>query len=130
MSGHDETPRPTPPAVRPRSRRRPSRTPQEARDRRRRWLTYALLAVSAVLMVNALVGDHGYFAMLRARHEIAALDAEISRVQQENQQLQEQLNRLATDPTALEEAARRDLGLIKPGETLVILKDAQPSRPK
>ena len=31
------------------------------------------------------------------------------------------------DPTALEELARKDLGLIKPGEKLFILRDVPPA---
>ena len=37
-------------------------------------------------------------------------------------------NRLKNDPTAIEEEARKNLGLIRPGETLVIVKDAPASK--
>ena len=47
----------------------------------------------------------------------------------ENARLQQEADRLKTDPAALEEAARRELGLIRPGETLVIIKDARPAAP-
>jgi cell division protein FtsB len=37
--------------------------------------------------------------------------------------LREEARRLREDPTAVEEIARRELGLIKPGERLFIVKD-------
>ncbi len=95
----------------------------ERRARRRRRLAWAVFAVSGVLMVNALVGDNGYLATLRARREYDALQASLARTRYENQQLRDQILRMRDDPTALEEVARGQLGLIKPGETVVIVKD-------
>jgi cell division protein FtsB len=112
---------PAPATSRTRVRRR-LRTAQELRQRRRRLLTYTLLAVSVVLMVNALVGENGYLATLRARSEYNTLVGALNRLQAENERLREEGRRLKEDPVALEEAARRDLGLIRPGETLVIVR--------
>lgn len=95
----------------------------ERRARRRRRIAWAVFAVSFVLMVNALVGDNGYLATLRARREYDALEASLARTRYENQELRGQIQRLRDDPTALEEVARGQLGLIKPGETVVIVKD-------
>ena len=64
---------------------------------------------------------------LRARQEQARVRAEVARLRQDNQQLQELARRLKVDPIAQEEAARRQFGLIRPGETLVILRDAKPA---
>lgn len=111
---------------RPRTRH-PLRTAHELRRRRRRWLSYALFAGSLVLMVNAVVGENGYLATLRARREYDSLMAAVATLQNENHRLRDDVHRLKTDSAALEEAARRELGLIRPGETLVIIKDARPS---
>jgi len=78
-------------------------------------------------MVNALVGENGYLATLRARQEYQSLTAEVSRMRLENQQLRNDIRRLRDDPAALEEAARRHLQLLKPGETLVIIRDHRPA---
>jgi len=117
-----------PPEVRPRSRRR-LRSPEEARTRNRRILAYGLFIFSLILMVNALVGENGYLATLRARREHDALVQELAKLQQENHRLTDEAARLKTDPAALEEAARRDLGLMRPGETLVVIRDRQPDHP-
>jgi cell division protein FtsB len=88
---------------------------------------YALCFGAFVLLVNALVGDNGYLATVRARHEYASLVESLEKTQAENDRLQQQIQRLKDDPLALEEAARRDLNLIRPGETLVIVRDAKPA---
>jgi len=80
-------------------------------------------------MVNAVIGENGYLATVRARRTTAALQADIARVRLENQRLLDQARRLKSDPAALEEEARKDLGLIRPGETLIILRDAAPAAP-
>ena len=74
-------------------------------------------------MVSALVGENGYLAKLRARRECASLQAQLTQVQNENLRLAEQAERLKHDPNAIEEAARRDLGLMKPGEIIVVVHD-------
>jgi cell division protein FtsB len=86
-------------------------------------MTYGLLGAAILLMVNALVGENGYLAGLRAQREYDRVMASYLALQAENQQLMEQARRLREDPSAVEEVARRDLGLVRPGETLVIVKD-------
>ena len=112
-----------------RARRRP-RHGAEISKHRRRVLSYVLFAGALVLMVNALVGQNGYLAGLRARHEYNAVMADLLKLQLQNQQLREQARRLKDDPTAIEDAARRELGLIRPGETLVIVRDTGAPRKK
>lgn len=112
---------------RPRVRHR-LRTPQEARAWRRRMTGYALFAAAFVLMVNALVGENGYLATLQARSEQSRLIDAVARMRIKNQQMREEIHEIRTNPKALEEAARRELNMMKPGETVVILKDA-PAKP-
>jgi cell division protein FtsB len=110
------------------SRRRP-RGAQELRDRRRRYAVVGLSVALTILVVNALVGENGYLATVRVRAEQAELEAVVAQLRIENQRLQQDRERLLTDPSALEETARQSLGLIKPGETLVIVRDAVPAGP-
>ena len=109
---------------RPRVRQR-LRTPQEAREWRRRIAGYILFAVSVVLVVSALVGENGYLATIQAEQEAAELNATLQQLRQENQQTKEDIRRLREDPAALEDAARQKLNLGKPGETLIIIKDKE-----
>ena len=99
------------------------RTPLEASQWRRRMAGYALVGVSFVLVVNAIVGENGYLATIRARRQQAELTESIRRLRDENQQMAEEILRIRQDQDALEEAARKGLRMSKPGETLIIIKD-------
>ena len=107
------------------------RTPKPKRPttRNRRIVHWLLLLVSSIIVVNGLVGDRGLLAMLRARREGDVLAATIARQRAENARLREQARRLRDDPNAIEEVARRELGLIKPGEKVFIIKDVPPAKP-
>ena len=89
-----------------------------------------LFFVAAVVFIDGLVGDRGYLAMRRARQEYDDTAAGIARQRSENTRLREEARRLREDPTAIEEIARRELGLIKPGEKVFIIKDVQPTTTK
>ncbi len=107
--------------------RRKPRPAHEVRERNRRLVTWALLLGSFILIVNALFGDRGYLAVVRARQEYRTLADELKRIQDENQRDVDQIRDIKNDPDALEDAARRELGLIKPGETIIIIHDARPA---
>jgi cell division protein FtsB len=96
----------------------------DARIRRQRIVRYSLLAISAAFTVSSLVGDNGLLSSLRARRHYAAVQQQLINLRNENTQLVDEMRRLKSDPAAIEEEARRNLGLIRPGETLVIVKDA------
>jgi cell division protein FtsB len=52
---------------------------------------------------------------------VAAQD--LDRLKRENAALREQVRRLRSDPATIESAARTELGLVRPGEILVTIKD-------
>jgi cell division protein FtsB len=106
--------------------------PAVARDTRRtggppggtrRIVRVLLLLVASVIVVDALVGEQGLLAMRRARRQSEELAAAIARQRADNARLREEVRRLTEDPDAIEEVARRELGLIKPGEKVFIIKD-------
>jgi cell division protein FtsB len=94
----------------------------------RRALNYLLVFAVAVLLVDALVGERGLVATTRAQHVSDELESELQRLRRENAALRENKRRLTSDPTTIELKAREELGLIRPGEILVIVKDVKPSR--
>ena len=77
-------------------------------------------------MIDALVGDQGLIATIRARKQYDELASELARLRSENAGLREEARRLREDPAAIEEIARRELGLMSPGETLFIIRDIDP----
>lgn len=104
-------------------------SPGSAVARRRKIVYWLLVFVASIVLVDGLVGERGLLAMLRARHEYDALSASISRQRADNARLREEARRLNDDPSAIEEIARRELGLIRPGEKVFIVRDAAPAKP-
>ena len=122
-----QNPATTPPTERrPRVRRR-LRTPLEAQQWRRKVTAYALYALAFVLIVNALIGDSGYLATISGKGEQDRVTRELAHYRQQNQALQERIDRLKHDPAAVEQAAREKLSVLKPGEVMVVIKD-QPAK--
>ena len=119
----------TPPSTpaRPLKARRLMRSGLEVRERRRTLFRYGLGAGVVVLLVNAVIGEEGYLAGIRARRDLELLQAQVADVQRENQELNDLRKRLKDDPAAIEDAARRELGLVREGETLVIVRDGKPA---
>ena len=107
-----------------RSRNAPPATPP---PRRRKRLHLLLIFVTLVLLLDALVGEKGLLETIRARRQYRELTASVERIRSENARLREEARRLLEDPSAIESLAREELGLIRPGEMLFIVKDAKPS---
>jgi cell division protein FtsB len=99
--------------------------PRPQRPLWRRALTYLLMFATAVLLVDALVGERGLVATTRARREAAEAKAALAELRAENARLTTTARELDNDPAAVEHAAREKLGLIRPGEVLVIIKDVK-----
>jgi cell division protein FtsB len=83
------------------------------------------------VVIDAFAGDRGLAALLRARHDHDRLVADLASRRRENARLLEQIRRLSgEDPTAIEEIARRELGLIKKGERLFTIREVGPASPR
>ena len=104
--------------------------PAHPRRRGRRAVQYLLLFIGCVLAIDSLVGEKGLIASIQARREEQALGAALAAARAENAQLREEARRLREDPSAIEEIARRELGLIKPGEKLFIVRDVGSAHPR
>lgn len=98
----------------------------------RRIAPKLLLLATLILIVDALVGDKGLLERLREHERFRDVSASLETLKQQNATLRERARRLREeDPSLIESAARRQLGMIKPGEVLFIVKDIDPpaSRP-
>lgn len=117
-------------APEPAFHRRHAAKGQAGAHRRRGVTWFALLFLALLLTLDIVAGDRGLVALLQARREYRELAASVERLKQENSALREQARRLREDPAAIEEIARQHLGLLRPGETLFIVKDVpRPSNP-
>jgi cell division protein FtsB len=110
------------PGGRPAAGDPPKLTP---RRRQNPWIRRALVFATCVLLVDALVGERGLLETLRARQVYREAEASLARMKQENAGLREQIRRLKDDPGTIASVARRELGMITPGEILVVVKDLE-----
>ena len=96
-----------------------------AMTRRRRLLNGLLAFATVVLFVDALVGDKGLVERVRARRQYEQEAAALEAIRHDNAVMREKIIRLKNDPAAIESIAREEMGLIRPGELLFILRDTQ-----
>ena len=87
-----------------------------------RWIERILLFVILVVLVDGLFGDRGLRETLRAGERYAEAVRELNTIRDANARLKEQAFRLTRDPRAIEAEARGQLGLLRPGELLFIIK--------
>jgi len=91
---------------------------------RRRIVNYTLTFITIVLVVDALVGDKGLLETMRARKQYAEVAASLTALRQENDRLRTEMHRLTDDPSMIESVARQELGLVRPGELVFVIKNA------
>jgi cell division protein FtsB len=123
----------TPPTPRPRTARQDAAEPLRRRKSApsrsgplwRRALNYLLIFAVVVLLADALVGERGLLATTRAHHVSDELGEQVETLRQENHRLRETARRLKEDASTIESLAREELGLIRPGEILVVVKDVK-----
>jgi cell division protein FtsB len=90
---------------------------------------YGIAFVFAVLVVNAVAGERGYLELKRLEQRHADAIARLAALRADNAALQASIRRMRTDPSAIEEAVRRELGYSKPGELVFTVRPARPPAP-
>jgi cell division protein FtsL len=83
----------------------------------------ALLVVVVLLALLTLVPARQYLA---AREQIAKLEGQATRLEQQNEALRAEIAKLH-DPAELERLARACLGMVRPGEIALVTPRADPS---
>lgn len=84
----------------------------------RRWPLYLLSSLILLLSLYTIVGERGAIHLWRLRGEKIALDEQNYRLQKENEALRRRLARLRGDDLYLEQFAREELNLARPGEVI------------
>jgi cell division protein FtsB len=114
-------------AVEPRTGRRHRVLGRGGSRERSYLLQYVLVFLASAVFINGLIGDKGLIERLRTSRQRQALVDAIEQLRSRNAGLREQIRRVRTEPHAVEELIRRDLGWIRPGEKVFIIKDAPPA---
>ena len=85
-----------------------------------------------LLGVNVIMGDrvplHSLKLHTEAGSEHRRLEGEIEQLRRENRRMRSEARSLREDPAAIEAIARRELGLIRPGEIVFLLTEEPPTR--
>ena len=109
--------------------RKAETAPVPLRQRLADWLsrawrpagTIAAVCLAALLMWHVANGKNGLNAWHKKRAEDLQLRKEIDDLQSENTRLRERIERLKSDPGAIEHEARQKLHYAKPDEVIVDL---------
>lgn len=80
-------------------------------------LTLLLIAVLAWTQYSLWLGKNGIHDYVRVKDDVAAQEIINSRLKVRNEQLFAEINDLNDGQDAIEERARTELGMIKPGES-------------
>lgn len=94
----------------------------------RRIGVIAVIAVIGAYAFVALRGPRGVPAFLEKRKEIRALEEQNANLSREIQRKRERIERLKHSPSEQEIEIRKQLKLLRPGETSFILPDAPAQR--
>src|SRR5580698_1298519 len=115
----------------------PSAKPALLRDRmiadaQRFWRpagTVVAVLLALLLTWHVIDGRHGLSVWHQMRSQDRALQREIQELQQENAQMRQQVERLNSDPEAIEREAREKLHYAKPGEVIYALPPQGQAQP-
>ena len=95
-------------------------------DLRRKALVVLFWFIALSLLFNSLFGDMGLIQGHRQRRLLARLQGEVLTLRKANDRLAGDIDDLKHDPYRIEQIAREDLGLGRPGEILFLFEDTIP----
>jgi cell division protein FtsB len=94
---------------------------------RKKAATLGSIIALIALLVGSLFGDRGILHLVAQRERAESLRREIEDLRAENGRLAAEIAALKTDPRAIERLAREELGLARPGETVFLIPEEDPS---
>ncbi len=96
---------------------------------RRRIGTVAAVLVAVLLAWHVVNGRNGLSSWQQKRSEDKSLTQEIDQLTAENARLSQHVDRLKSDPGAIEHEARSRLRYARPNEIIYALQEATPVQP-
>jgi cell division protein FtsB len=85
-----------------------------------------LIAFGAATLTTLAFGGQSLARVWQMKREVEGMEREIATLRAETGKLMEVVTRLRTDPDYIEQVAREDLGLVKPGEKVLKLPPSSP----
>lgn len=93
----------------------------EARPHRARWLLALLILLLGALQFRLWSGKASWVEVWTLQDRLTAAQEENRRLEADNAALEAEVRRLKADPRELEGRAREDLGMIRDGETFILV---------
>lgn len=90
-------------------------------EQRRRVATAAAALLTVGIGYHVVFGQNGLTAYRQKRENARALAYQVKALERENEALKGHVERLASDPGAIEHQAREELHYTRPGEVIVTL---------
>ncbi|MEO6981988.1 MAG: septum formation initiator family protein [Edaphobacter sp.] len=94
---------------------------EHARIGWRKAVTGAAAVLALALGYHVIFGQNGLTAYQHKRQDAHKLELQLHSLKQENDQLKGHVERLQTDPNAIEHQAREELHYTRPGEVIYTL---------
>ena len=94
----------------------------EKRKRYKLVLT-VLLALVGLLALYLVFGKSGLLHIYYLKQQKVALEAEIDRLNADNDMLRKQIERMTLDSDYMEQVIRDKLGVVKPDESIILFKE-------
>jgi cell division protein FtsB len=90
----------------------------------RKVATGAATLLALAMGYHVIFGQNGLTVYQQKRQDAQSLDSQLRSLQRENDLLKGHVNRLQSDPNAIEHQAREELHYTRPGEVIVYMPQA------
>ncbi|ADW68686.1 FtsB family cell division protein [Granulicella tundricola] len=90
-------------------------------NQRRRVATFAAAGLAVAVGYHVVFGHNGLTVYEQKRQETISLDRQLNDLNRDNDRLQGHVDRLQSDPNAIEHQAREELHYTRPGEVIITL---------
>lgn len=96
----------------------------------RNLLTIVLLLIILLMSIYAVFGNRGVLRIIQTREQKKNLEQQLAQLQQQQQELRLEIERLKKDKNYWEYLARTRLDMVREGELIYHLPDPQPGQKK
>ncbi|HEX9639459.1 MAG TPA: septum formation initiator family protein [Acidobacteriota bacterium] len=87
---------------------------------RGRLIIWGLMLIGALVLLHAIFGNSGFLQLYRTRLTHQGLLLEVESLAATNAALEREIEALRSDPMTIETLAREQLGLIAPGDRVLV----------
>lgn len=99
-------------------------------SKNKKLITMIIVFFFLFLFFTAVLGDNGLLRLYQMSETKRELVEQITKIKEENQELQKKIYAFKNDPLYIEKIAREELGLLKPGEIVYDFKGIKENQRK